>query len=445
MGTKLQFPNGFVWGTATAAFQVEGGAAERGRSIWDHFCRWPGKVANGDTGDIADDHYHLFKDDVALMKSLGMNAYRFSISWPRVLPEGTGAIHEVGLGFYDRLVDELLAAGIQPYVTLYHWDLPSALQRVGGWAVRDTTKLFADYVSIVVGRLGDRVTRWITHNEPWVAAFLGHQMGIHAPGWSDLGAALQVSHHLLLSHGLACQALRAKGAAGTQVGITLNLSPVYPATERPEDASAARRLDGYMNRWFLDPVFLGSYPQDMWAGYTYHTPRVAPDDLAIIRQPVDLLGVNYYARSVVEQADDGPLGARGLHPAGEYTAMGWEVYPQGLTDLLLRLHRDYSPAAMYITENGCAYEDVITADGQVHDALRVAYLRSHLAAAHRARQQGVPLQGYFAWSLMDNFEWAAGYTRRFGLTYVDYATLRRIPKDSAGFYSSVVKANALDI
>jgi beta-glucosidase len=442
---KLCFPKGFLWGTATASFQIEGGYEERGESIWDEFCRWPGKVSDGDTGLVADDHYHRYQEDVALMKSLGVGAYRFSISWPRVLPNGVGRVNAKGLDFYDRLVDELLRAGIQPFATLYHWDLPSALQREGGWVARDTAYRFADYVAIVAQRLGDRVQRWITHNEPWVAAFIGHLGGRHAPGWNDWGAALQVGHHLLLSHGLAVPVLREKNASA-QVGITLNLQPTYPASEAEADVLAARRADGYQNRWFLGPVFRGVYPQDMWQLFDYQVPRVAQGDMEIIRAPIDFLGVNFYSRGVYQDAPNapGPLKIQAVHPAGEYTAMNWEVYPQGLTDLLLRLTKDYSPQQLFITENGCSYEDVLTADGRVHDAKRVDYLRQHFIAAQRAIAQGAPLKGYLVWSLMDNFEWSFGYSRRFGIVYVDYATQRRIPKDSAHFLRSVATQNAVE-
>jgi beta-glucosidase len=443
MSQNLQFPEGFVWGTATASVQIEGGRSTRGDCIWDDFCRLPGKVANGDTADVADDHCNLFRQDVGLMASLGVKAYRFSVSWPRILPTGVGDVNPQGLDFYDHLVDALLQAGIEPYVTLYHWDLPSALQRVGGWVARDTAYRYADYVAIVAQRLGDRVHRWITHNEPWVAAFLGHQLGIHAPGWQDLGAALQVAHHLHLSHGLAVPILRQRGDGQTRVGITLNFTPAYPATEARADVAAARRADGYAHRWFTDPIFKGSYPQDMWAAFDPFVPRVAPGDMALIAQPLDFLGVNYYTRQVVQQQPGAWLEYAALHPNGEYTAMDWEVYPQAFTDLLVRLQEDYHPREMYITENGCAYEDILDSDGQVHDTQRIAYLQQHFRAARRAIDLGVPLKGYFVWSLMDNFEWAYGYTRRFGLVYVDYSTQRRILKDSARYYASVVATNTV--
>jgi beta-glucosidase len=444
MSETLRFPEGFVWGAATAAFQIEGGASERGECIWDQFCRWPGKVFRGDTGNLADDHYHRYREDVALMADLGLRGYRFSISWPRVLPEGGGEVNEKGLDFYDRLLDELLKARIEPYVTLYHWDLPSALQRLGGWATRDTALRFAEYADLVARRLGDRALKWITHNEPWVVAFLGHLEGVHAPGWEDLGLALQVAHHVLLSHGMAADALRARGNNATRVGITLNLSPTYPESNRPEDVAAAARHDGYLNRWFADAVFLGRYPEDMWALYGYRVPRVAPGDMELAARPVDFLGVNYYSRAVVRALPGSFLGYTSAHPDGEYTAMDWEVYPQGLTDLLVRLAKDYGSPKMYITENGCAYEDVLTADGRVHDAKRIDYLAAHFAAAHRAIEQGVHLKGYFVWSLLDNFEWAYGYSRRFGITYVDYETQMRILKDSARFYASVIAENGVE-
>jgi len=444
MSQVLRFPEGFVWGTATAAYQIEGGYEDRGECIWDEFCRWPGKVHEDDSGQVADDHYHLYKQDVALMADLGLAAYRFSVSWPRVLPEGSGQVSQKGLDFYSRLVDELLGAGIEPFVTLYHWDLPSALQRLGGWAARDTVSRFVDYATIVAERLGDRVHYWITHNEPWVAAFVGHLEGRHAPGWEDLGLALQVSHHLLLSHGLAVPVLREQGDEATRVGITLNFSPAYPASDSAEDVAAARRHDGFANRWFLDPVFTGQYPQDMWNIFGFTMPRVAAGDMEIIRRPIDFLGVNYYSRALVAHREGEFLNVVKLHPQGEYTAMDWEVYPQGLTDLLVRLARDYGSPAMYITENGCAYEDVLTPEGKVHDDKRISYLRQHIAAAHRAIQQGVPLKGYFLWSLMDNFEWGHGYSRRFGIVYVDFCTQRRIPKDSAAYYASVIAENAVE-
>jgi len=444
MTTKHAFPAGFVWGAATASFQIEGGRTERGRCIWDDFCQWPGKVFQGHSGDIADDHYHLFREDVALMASMGLGAYRFSISWPRVQPAGVGEVLAKGLDFYDALVDELLTRSITPYVTLYHWDLPSALQKIGGWAVRDTAYRFRDYVGIVAERLGDRVKHWITHNEPWVVAFLGHMLGVHAPGWEDPCMALQVAHHLLLSHGLAVPVLREASGEDAKVGITLNLSPVYTASESDEDREAKERADGFLNRWFLDPVLRGAYPEDMCAFYDWRMPNMAPGDLECVSVPLDFVGVNYYTRQVITRSEDGLFGYGTVRPEGAYTAMAWEVFPQGLEDLLVRLGRDYPGVDLYITENGSAWEDRVSEDGHVHDPQREAYLRAHLLACDKAIGQGVPLRGYFAWSLLDNFEWAHGYSRRFGLAYVDYETQRRILKDSGAAYARIVRENAVE-
>ncbi len=443
MGEILRFPQDFLWGTATASFQIEGGIEERGWNIWDDFCRWPGKVFQGDTGDVATDHYNRYRDDVALMADLGMQAYRFSISWPRILKDGVGDVNQPGVDFYDRLVDSLLEAGITPYVTLYHWDLPWELHRVGSWAARDLAHHFADYVRVVADRLGDRVTHWITHNEPWVVSFLGYLMGVHAPGWQDLGLALQVAHNVLLSHGLAVPILR-ESNPDSRVGITLNLSPAYPASDSEEDQAAARRTDGFSNRWFLDPVYKGAYPEDMWELFGPSVPRISDGDMEAISAPLDFLGVNYYTRSVVRDAEHGPLRTSSIQPEGDYTQMDWEVYPQGLTDLLVRVHEDYAPGDIYITENGAAYEDELTSDGEVHDTDRTVYLYEHFIAAHKAIEQGVPLKGYFIWSLLDNFEWAFGYSRRFGIVYVDFETLERYPKASALYCKAVAQSNALE-
>lgn len=440
------FPKGFVWGAATASYQIEGAVSEdgRGESIWDRFSHTPGKVTNGDTGDVADDHYHRWPEDIRLMQALCLNAYRFSIAWPRIIPDGIGAVNEAGLDFYERLVDALLAAGIEPYVTLYHWDLPQALQDKGGWPNRDSAAWFVDYAAVVSGRLGDRVRHWITHNEPWVTTFLGYASGDMAPGIRDLKAALQAAHHLLLSHGQAVPILRGNGNGETQVGITLNLTWADAASERPGDVQAAHRLDGYMNRYFLDPLFRGAYPADMLAYYGERAPQIEPGDLLQISAPIDFLGVNYYTRSVVADEPNGDiLGVRLIRPPySEHTEMGWEVYPEGFYKLLRRLHGEYAPHAIHITENGAAFVDRVE-NGQVHDPRRVAYLREHFIAAQRAIQDGVPLRGYFVWSLLDNFEWAHGYTKRFGIVYVDYATQTRIPKDSAEFYKRVVAANGV--
>jgi len=448
MGSLLRFPEGFVWGVATASYQIEGGyeADGKGESIWDRFCRTPGKVLNGDTGDVACDHYHRYREDIALMQEIGLKGYRFSVAWPRIFPQGRGPLNRAGLDFYDRLVDGLLDAGIQPFVTLYHWDLPQALQDHGGWANRDTVYAFRDYTAAVAQRLGDRVVHWITHNEPWVVAFLGHESGIHAPGITDLSTAVQVSHHLLLSHGEATRVLREHGSERTQVGIVCNISPVQPASEGEEDRAAARRFDGHLNRWFLDPVFVGTYPEDMMAWYGDRAPEVQEGDMEIISEKMDFLGVNYYSRSVMAADPEGGfLQVRGVKPKGsEYTEMDWEIYPEGLYGTLKRVHRDYEVPFLYVTENGAAFADELGPDGRVCDPRRVAYLHDHFVQAHRAIREGIPLAGYFIWSLMDNFEWSFGYSRRFGITYVDYPTQQRILKRSGRWVGEVIEANGLD-
>ncbi len=442
-----QFPKNFRWGTATTSYQVEGAVNEdgRGESIWDRFCATPGKILNGDTGSIACDHYHRYREDIQLMQDLGVNAYRFSIAWPRILPNGKGSVNNPGLDFYDRLVDTLLAANIEPFVTLYHWDLPQALQdKVGGWASRETAQAFAEYADVVSRRLGDRVQQWITINEPKVSAFAGYETGEHAPGLRDPKVAWQTAHHLLLAHGLAAAILRANGGANTRVGITLDLHPVHPAAMTSGDQQAAQLADGRSNRWFLDPVFRGSYPADIVAALGNLAPRIEAGDGEIIAQPLDFLGVNYYFRMVVTQGE-GSGSVKIIRPKeAEYTQMGWEVYARGLYEMLLRLHQDYHIPQLYITENGAAFPDIVSEDGQVHDPRRVNYLREHLLQAHAAIEDGVPLAGYFLWSLMDNFEWALGYARRFGIVYVDFATQQRIVKDSGYWYRDAATANAVD-
>jgi beta-glucosidase len=431
----MSFPPGFLWGAATAAYQVEGAAAEdgRGESIWDRFCATPGKVRNGESGTVACDFYRRYPGDIALMQQLGLDAFRFSIAWPRVLPDGRGRVNEAGLDFYDRLVDDLLAAGIEPVPTLYHWDLPQPLEDAGGWPERATAEAFVELVDAVAGRLGDRVSRWITHNEPWVAAWLGYGLGIHAPGRASEADAVAAAHHLLLSHGWAARALRGHGA--TDVGITLNLAPAAPVGDSPEDAEAARAADGWLNRWFLDPLFRGAYPDDLLGRFS---PPVAEGDLAAIAAPLDFLGVNYYFRALVTPDGNGGLPVLVRPQTGELTATGWEVCPEALTELLVRLHEDYGPRAIHITENGAAFEDVRGHDGSVRDPERQAYLASHLDATARAIDAGVPVRGYFVWSLLDNFEWAQGYGKRFGIVFVDYPTLERVPKASFAWYRETI-------
>jgi beta-glucosidase len=443
---KITFPKGFVWGVATAAYQIEGAWDEdgKGESIWDRFSHTPGKIANGDTGDVACDHYHRWLEDVALMKELGLHAYRFSMSWPRLLPEGRGRVNPAGLDFYGRLVDALLEAEIEPFITLYHWDLPQALQDQGGWPTRATAQAFVEYADMATHRLGDRVKHWITLNEPFVSAMVGYLEGRHAPGHSDLDEALAAAHHLLLAHGWVVPVIR-RNSPGAQVGITLNLSGQTPASPSAADRAAAWQQDGVINRWFLDPLSARGYPEDIVRHYGNPMDFVQAADLEAIAAPLDFLGVNYYARGVVRsnvvpEAENAP---RTVFPNPERTEMGWEVYPEGLYEMLGRLHFDYRFPALYVTENGAAYPDQIGPEGQVDDPLRVVFLKEHLAAAARAIAAGVPLRGYFAWSLMDNFEWAHGYSKRFGLMYVDYSTQRRVLKTSAHWYRQVIAANAV--
>ena len=444
MSDTYRFPDGFLWGAATSAYQIEGSplADGAGPSIWHRFCRTPGMVAGGDNGDVACDHYRRSEGDVELMRALGLNAYRFSVAWGRVLPEGRGAVNRPGLSFYDRLVDQLLAAGIQPAVTLFHWDLPAALDDRGGWLNRDIAGWFAEYASVVVRALGDRVALWTTLNEPWVVTDGGYLYGVLAPGHRSLFEAPIATHNLLRAHGAGMQAIRAAG--GRQAGLVVNLEPKYPASDAPEDLAATARADAYMNRQYLDPVFLGSYPEELRAIFGEGWPDFPAEDLALIRQPLDYLGINYYTRSVTRHDPSvWPMATgRVRQPDHTYTAMDWEVYPQALTDVLTWVTRRYGPLPIYITENGAAFYDAPAADGPVvEDPLRVAYYRDHLRAAHEAIRQGVDLRGYFAWSLLDNFEWSAGFARRFGLYHVNFLTQQRTPKASARYYARVIETH----
>jgi beta-glucosidase len=459
----LRFPPGFGWGAATAAYQIEGAANADGRgpSIWDTFSHADGRVLGGDNGDVAIDHYHRYRDDVALMAELGITAYRFSVSWPRVQPGGAGPANQAGLDFYRRLVDALLAAGIEPFPTLYHWDLPQALEDAGGWPAREVAERFAEYAALVGDAIGDRARRWTTINEPWCAAFLGYASGAHAPGRTDPAASVRAAHHLLLAHGLATQALRAR-RPDLLVGTALNLYAVSPASDADEDHDAARRIDGLQNRLFLDAVFNAAYPDDVLADLAVlgGTEHVRDGDLAVIATPLDMLGVNYYSRHTVsglpgESGVDGTsaLPSASPWPASEHvrfvyggrpvTGMGWEIDEPGLVEVLRRVTETYSAVPLYVTENGAAFGDQLAADGSVHDRERTAYLDAHLRACHAAIAAGVPLCGYFAWSLMDNFEWTWGYSQRFGLVYVDFATQRRRPKDSARWYAEVIRGGGL--
>jgi len=428
-----RFPRDFAWGAATAAYQIEGAWNEdgKGESIWDVFCRIPGVIEDGQSGEIACDHYHRLDEDLDLLTALGARAYRFSVAWSRVLPDGTGRVNEPGLAFYDRLVDGLLERGLRPFVTLYHWDLPQALQMRSGWTNEAVADWFAEYAQLVASRLGDRVHDWMTLNEPQVTAFAGYQWGLHPPGVKDVATAVKVTHHLLLAHRAGADAVRA-AAPGASVGIALNLSPAEPATGSAEDAAAARLADGFSNRWFLDPLYGRGYPRDVVERYG----PIAPPPLDSYDGNLDFLGVNYYMRHVVKASSTAQLGYDVLPPSGRLTEMGWEVHPDGLRTILERVHRDYGPRAVYVTESGAAFPDEPNGD----DPDRVEYLHDHFAAAADALEAGVPLRGYFVWSLLDNFEWHNGFTKRFGLVYVDYATQRRTMKSSGRFYRSVAAA-----
>ena len=452
----IQLPPGFVWGVATSSYQIEGSvdADGRGESIWDRLCKKPGAIDDGSSGAVACDHYRRFRDDVALMGELGIKAYRFSVAWPRVLPRGRGVVNPPGLDFYSRLVDSLLEVGITPLATLYHWDLPQALQDEGGWAERSAAEAFAAYAEVVARRLGDRVKTWITINEPWCISLLSHQLGKHAPGLRHWPTALAAAHHVLLAHGLAVPVIR-RECPGAEVGITLNFEPAVAASPSAADLDAARHSDGSFNRWFLDPVFGRRYPADMVADYAKAghipeggVPQAKDGDFATIARPTDFLGVNYYTRKIarsdsVPEAENAPP-AVVLPRASELTTMGWEVYPEGLYRLLCRIHFEYGPRKLYVTENGSAWPDPVAANGRVHDPKRVEYLRGHLAATARAIRAGAPVAGYFAWSFLDNFEWERGYTQRFGIVHVDYATQVRTPKDSALYYRDAIRAGGVE-
>ena len=437
--SRTAFPANFIWGVATSAFQIEGAADADGKgpSIWDDFCRVPGVIADASDGRQACEHYQRWADDLDLVASLGVDAYRFSISWPRVQALGSGAFNEAGFAFYERLVDGMLARGLKPFLTLNHWDLPSALQAKGGWENRDTVPCFVDYACEVARRLGDRVASICTHNEPWVIAVLGHESGIFAPGIKSRAVAIQVAHHLFLSHGLALTAMRAQGCKA-DMGIVLNLSPVEPATDSDADREAARQADGNGLRWYLEALLSGQYPAEFWSAMGADVPTVLPGDMQAMRVPMDFLGINYYTRVKASAGTPYDVKSGGL----EVTDMGWEVYPQGITNLLLRLHRDYAAKGLpplIITENGAAFADTMSADGQVHDEPRVRYLQDHFAAVHEAMRQGVHVDGYFVWSLLDNFEWASGYEKRFGIVHVDYTTQQRTLKQSALWYRDFLR------
>lgn len=443
----VQFPENFRWGTGTYSYQVEGAAREdgRGESIWDRFCATPGNIRNNDSGLVACDHYHRYAEDVALMQELGIHMYHFSIAWPRIIPTGRGEVNQAGLDFYDRLVDTLLEAGIEPFATLYHWDLPQVLQDEGGWANRETAYAFADYVEVVTKHFGSRIHNWLTLNEPAVTAFEGYEIGIHAPGIKDVRIAWQTSHHFLLAHGLAVPIIRANGDANTHVGITLNFTQLDPATSSPQDIAATRFMDGKMHRWFLDPIFRGSYPTDVLEHLGAFAPKTEAGDAAIIATPLDFLGANYYTRLLIKHDDE----AFSEYPSVpveevEHTELNWEVYPAGIYQMLTRLHREYAIPKIYLVENGAAFADTIDTDNSVNDPRRIHYLREHLLQVHAAVVAGVPLAGYSVWSLLDNFEWSEGYSKRFGIIYVDYPTQQRIIKASGYWYKNVVATSTVN-
>jgi beta-glucosidase len=448
------FPSGFVWGVATSAFQIEGAhdVDGRGPSIWDTYAARPGIIEDGTNANLACDHYYRYREDIGLMKFLGVGAYRFSISWPRIFPNGRGAVNAAGLDFYDRLVDALLEAEIAPWVTLYHWDLPQALQDEGGWVNRSTVDAFVELAEVVSERLGDRAQHWITHNEPWCVSVLGYAQGDQAPGRKSWREALAVSHHLLLSHGRAVPVIR-RNSAGSKVGITVNASKVEPASPSEADRISARQFDGELNRWFLDPIYFGRYPNDV---IEYHKREgrlpegmhfVEPGDLEEIQAPIDFLGVNYYSRAVVRsamipEAENEPRTVPEPDPSA-LTDMGWEVYPAGLTETLVRLNTDYDPGSLVVTENGAAYATGPGPDGSVQDTQRCDYVRRHVQACRAAIDAGVPLHGYFLWSLLDNFEWAFGFAKRFGIVWVDFDTQERIIKASGYMYRRIIQHNRL--
>lgn len=432
----------FVWGVATSSYQIEGAANidGRGESIWDTFCRVPGKVANGDNGDVACDHYHRYNEDLDLMKWLGVDAYRFSVAWPRVIPNGTGAINKAGLDFYDRVIDGALERGIQPWLTMYHWDLPEALQKRGGWENRESVEWFGEYAQLLTSRFGDRVKNWMTLNEPLCSAWIGHLYGAMAPGITDLKTALNASHHLFMSHGLATQIIRNE-VKDAKVGIVINVTPAVPATNSPEDVAAAELADSFDNKWFLNPVFGQPYPADVIEKIEM-TPDIQGGDMDLIAQDLDFLGINFYFRqTIAHDPTEKPLPIKNVRREGvKRTAMDWEVHAPAFEDILLRIKNDYHPKEIFITENGSAWDDRVT-DGEISDQDRIDYLTRHLDAMFSAKQKGVPINGYFAWSLLDNFEWAYGYDKRFGIIHVDYQTQKRTPKSSAYYYRERIKSS----
>ncbi len=444
---KTEFPKDFIWGSATASYQIEGAFNEdgKGESIWDRFSHTPGKIQDNDTGDVACDHYHRYEDDIKLMKEIGIKYYRYSISWPRVFPDGTGKPNEKGMDFYKRLTNQLLENGITPAITLFHWDLPQKLEDKGGWANRETIKYFEEYSSYVFKRLGDVVPMWFTHNEPFVFSFLGHALGIHAPGETDIAKSLNVAHNLLLSHGKVVSLFRNMNLDG-KIGIALNLNTKYPASQKEEDIKAASLSDGFVCRWYLDPLYKGSYPKDVLEYYSrrninFEYPQ---EDLEIIKQPTDFLALNYYEPEFIRYDKNAEfVGINNELTNFERTEMNWIVNPQGLYDLLKRLDKDYGKPNLLVSENGAAFKDVVENDGSIRDERRINYIHEHLLACNKAIQDGVNLKGYFLWSFMDNFEWSFGYSKRFGIVHVDFETLKRTIKQSGYWYKNVIENNGI--
>ncbi len=442
---RFIFPEGFLWGAATAAYQIEGAYDQdgKGENIWDRFSHIPGRIFEGHTGDVACDHYNRYEQDIRIMKSIGLKSYRFSISWARVFPDGKGTPNQRGLDFYKRLVEKLNENGIKPAATLYHWDLPQKLQDLGGWANRDSVGWFADYAAYMFEKLGDQVPVWITHNEPWVVSFIGNWVGRHAPGITDFSTALQTSHHLLMSHGQAVKAYRETGGNG-EIGITLNMNPVYPVSDSRDDTAAARMFNEYLNKWFAEPVLKGTYPEELLRYYQQEGlfPEIDDSDMKIIHQPVDFLGINnYYSSFIKYDGSQWPIPAAETMTGRDRTQMDWEIYPEGIHDLLVYLDKEYGGVKIIITENGAAFNDIVNREGKVEDDNRIDYLYRYLGQIHRAISSGVNVRGYYAWSLLDNFEWGHGYSKRFGLVYVDFKTQERIMKKSALWYRDVIRNN----
>lgn len=444
-----QFPQDFVFGAATAAYQIEGGseASQRGASIWDTFSHSKGTIRDGSTGDIACDHYHRYSEDIRHMANLGLQGYRFSLAWPRIFPSGKGAANQTGISFYDRLIDGLLEEGIDPYVTLYHWDLPQALQDHGGWANRDCAKYFADYAAKAYGLYADRVKHWVTFNEPWVATTYGCIEGIHAPGRQDLSYAFQSAHQMLIGHAMAVSAYRESVSTPGEIGIVLNLHPCHPATDSEQDRVAALHHDGFLNRWYLDAVLKAEYPEDMMHLYRHYDcmPAIQEGDFSLLKaNPVDFLGMNYYFRFILQHDDSAPLGFSEVKPTGDdVTACGWSPYPNGLLEILERLHHDYRVPKIIITENGIPQSEPAHVLGPIADDYRIGYVKDHLTICLEAIEKGIPLGGYFIWSLLDNFEWAEGYLPRYGLIHTDHTTFARTWKKSAFWYRDVIRNRSL--